>query len=43
MRGCELGALGRVDNYFNLFFIFLTPPPLPEVQLVWFHVCPLTP
>ena len=36
------------QNYYFFFFnwilyVFLTPPPLPGVPLVRFHVCPLTP
>ena len=27
---------------FLVFYVFLTPPALSGVPLVWFHVCPLT-
>ena len=39
----------KLDNLYLFFifflggvFVFLTPPALPGVQLVWLHVCPLT-
>ena len=33
----------RKSYCFCNFFVFLTPPALPRVQLGWFRVCPFTP
>ena len=43
MRKLLYDVTNRKSFYFIFLYVFLTPPPLPGVPLVWFCVCPFTP
>ena len=42
-RGSLKVRRGFLKKSFFVMFVTLTPPPLSEIPLVWFNVCPLTP